>query len=71
MLHALQLLPPTDAELRAENARLHAKNEELETELESVKADFHNRGLVNQLREIIEDHQKAKKKLEDIIQEAN
>ena len=34
VLHAPQLLQPTDAELRAENARLHAKNEELETELE-------------------------------------
>ena len=38
VLHAPQLLQPTDAKLRAENARLHAKNLELETELESVKA---------------------------------
>ena len=45
MLHALQLLQPTDAELRAEYARLHAKNQELETELDSAKADF--RGLVS------------------------
>ena len=40
MLHAqaVQLwLQPSDADLRAENARLQAKKQELETELESVK----------------------------------
>ena len=56
VLHAPQLLQPIDAELRAEDARLHAKNKELESELELVKTDFHNSGLVNQQREIIEDH---------------
>ena len=71
MLHEPKLLQPTDAELRAEHARLHAKNQELETELESVKTDFHNRGLVNQLLEIIEDHRMTGKKLEDIIHDAN
>ena len=56
---------------RAENARLHTKNEKLERELESAKADFHNSasGLVNhwrQLREIIEHHRKTETKLKDI-----
>ena len=51
VLHNPQLLQPTTAELRAENARLHAKKQELESELKSVKADFHNHSLVNQLRQ--------------------
>ena len=64
-------MQPTDVELRAENARLHAKNQELEIESESVKAEFHNRGLVNHLREIIEDHRKTEQKLKDILQDSN
>ena len=52
---------------------IDAKIQELEIELESVKVDFHNRSLVNQaefnqLREIIEDHRKTEKKLEDTMQ---
>ena len=65
------IIATTDAEPRAENARLHAKKQELEAELGSVKADFHNRGLVNQLREIIKDHRRTEKKLKDTIHNAN
>ena len=71
VLHALELLLLTDAELRAENARLGAENQELERELETVKADFHNSGLVNQRLEIIEVHRKKEKKLKDIILDSN
>ena len=71
VLHAQQLLQRTGAELRAENARLHAKNQELERELASVKADFPERGLVNHLREIVEGQQKTEKKLKHIIQDSN
>ena len=39
--------------------------------MESVKEDFHNSGLVNQLREIIEDHWKTQKILEDITHHSN
>ena len=41
VLHVQQLFQPTDVKLRAENARLHAKNQELERELELVRADLH------------------------------
>ena len=47
VFNALQLLQPTDAELQAENARLLFENQEFQRELESVKKDFHARGLVN------------------------
>ena len=63
-------LQQTNAELRAENVRLHAKNQELERELELVKEDFHKRGLVN-LREIIQDHRQTEEKLEAIIHDNN
>ena len=77
MLHEQQSLRPTDAELRAKKARMHAKNQELDRELESVKADFHNSGLMNPsqcekiLGEIIEEHRETEKKLEEIIQDSN
>ena len=37
VLHAQQLWQPKDAEFRADTAKLHAKNKQLEKELESVK----------------------------------
>ena len=63
VLHEQQSLRPTDAELRAKKARMHAKNQELDRELESVKADFHNSGLVNPMicRSLYKDYKYTRK----------
>ena len=73
MLHEQQSLRPTDAELRAKKARMHAKNQELDRELESVKADFHNSGLVNPMicRSLYKDYKYARKDMQSLLAEVN
>ena len=56
----IELLQPTVAEFKAENVQLHLKNRQMETDFNSLQRDYHDRGLVNQLRGIIKFQKKLK-----------